>query len=76
MAPRLILVSNRVNVPNDGQRQAGGLSVAVNAALKNREGVWFGWSGKVCNEGETPQTSVVERRRRTFVTLDLSQNDF
>ncbi|HLJ71012.1 MAG TPA: alpha,alpha-trehalose-phosphate synthase (UDP-forming) [Roseiarcus sp.] len=77
MAPRLILVSNRVNVPVAGvPRQAGGLTVAVNAALKQREGVWFGWSGKVSKEGETPAASVILRRRRTYITLDLSENDF
>ena len=76
MAPRLILVSNRVNVPNGGPRQAGGLTVAVNAALKNREGVWFGWSGKVSGKDETPTASVIERRHKTFITLDLSENDF
>jgi trehalose 6-phosphate synthase len=77
MAPRLILVSNRVNVPVAGvPRQAGGLTVAVNAALKQREGVWFGWSGKVSKEGETPAASVILRRRRTYITLDLSDTDF
>ena len=44
--PRLVVVSNRVAVPDpEGPRQAGGLAVAVNAALKHREGLWFGWSG-------------------------------
>ncbi|HXW20872.1 MAG TPA: trehalose-6-phosphate synthase [Roseiarcus sp.] len=77
MAPRLILVSNRVNVPAVGApRQAGGLTVAVNAALKQREGVWFGWSGKVSANGDTPSASVILRRRRTYITLDLSENDF
>ena len=38
MAPRLILVSNRVSIPDSsGPRQAGGLTVAVHAALKRRE---------------------------------------
>jgi trehalose 6-phosphate synthase len=77
MAPRLILVSNRVNVPVAGvPRQAGGLTVAVNAALKQREGVWFGWSGKVSKEGEAPAAAVTLRRRRTYITLDLSETDF
>ena len=61
MAPRLILVSNRVNVPNSGPRQAGGLTIAVNAALKH-EGVWFGWSGKVSKEGARPTPTVVQRQ--------------
>jgi trehalose 6-phosphate synthase len=77
MAPRLILVSNRVNVPDaDGSRQAGGLTVAVNAALKQREGVWFGWSGNVSEEAVQPAPTVIERRMRTYITLDLSQTDF
>jgi trehalose 6-phosphate synthase len=76
MAPRLILVSNRVNVPDGGPRQAGGLTVAVNAALKQREGVWFGWSGKVSDDDEMPPPTVIERRRRTFITIDLSKTDF
>ena len=41
--PRLVVVSNRVAVPDpEGPRLAGGLAVAVNAALKRREGLWFG----------------------------------
>ena len=76
MAPRLILVSNRVNVPDGGPRQAGGLTVAVNAALKQREGVWFGWSGNVSDDDELPPPTVIERRRRTYITIDLSKTDF
>src|SRR5258708_3246808 len=77
MAPRLILVSNRVNVPDSkGARQAGGLTVAVNAPLKHRESLWSGWSGNVSKDGETPAPNVVQRRDRTYVTLDLSETDF
>ena len=71
--PRLIIVSNRVAVPDpEGPRQAGGLAVAVNAALKRREGIWFGWSGRISDE-DTP--TVVERRQLTFITLDLPAGD-
>jgi trehalose 6-phosphate synthase len=76
MAARLVLVSNRVNVPDGGPRQAGGLTVAVNAALKQREGVWFGWSGKVSAAAALPAPTVIERRRRTYITIDLSNTDF
>jgi len=74
--PRLIVVSNRVAVPGTDAPQAGGLAVAVNAALKQREGIWFGWSGRVAEEGAVPQPTVVGRQRRTFITLDLSAVDF
>jgi trehalose 6-phosphate synthase len=76
MAPRLILVSNRVNLPDGGSKQAGGLTVAVNAAMKNRVGVWFGWSGKVGEGAESPAPTVTERHHRTYITLDLSKTDF
>jgi trehalose 6-phosphate synthase len=77
VVPRLIIVSNRVAVPgNEAPRQAGGLAVAVDAALKQREGIWFGWSGRVAEDGAAPQPIVVRRQRRTFITLDLSSVDF
>jgi trehalose 6-phosphate synthase len=74
--PRLIIVSNRVAVPDpEGPRQAGGLAVAVNAALRRREGIWFGWSGRISEEGAPNAPVVVERRQHTFITVDLSADD-
>jgi hypothetical protein len=63
VAPRLIVVSNRVAVPGaKAPRHAGGLAVAVDAALKRRGGIWFGWSGMVAEDGAAPQPTVVRRR--------------
>jgi trehalose 6-phosphate synthase len=77
VVPRLILVSNRVTVPDpEGSRQAGGLAIAVDAALKRREGIWFGWSGRVSKDGSGLEPIMVQRHRRTFITLDLSAVDF
>ena len=75
MGARLIIVSNRVAVPESPRTPlAGGMAVAVKAALKNRNGMWFGWSGKVAEEpNEEPQ--VVEINKITYVLIDLSQND-
>jgi trehalose 6-phosphate synthase len=76
MSPRLIIVSNRVAVPEPGNKQmAGGLVVAVKAALRNRTGVWFGWSGKI-DETETAEPCTVERNHVTYAVIDLSKNDF
>ena len=49
------------------------MAVAVKAALKNRNGMWFGWSGKVSRS----QRRAAGRRRNkiTYVLIDLSQND-
>ena len=71
---RLVVVSNRVALPGAG-RQAGGLTVAVNAALRKQPGIWFGWSGKVTDDG-TPEPLVVESRGITFMALDLPRQDY
>src|SRR5688500_17752286 len=56
---RLIVVSNRVAIPNrDGNHQAGGLAVAVRSLLKRHEGLWFGWSGTVSDRKSTRLNST------------------
>ncbi len=74
MGARLIIVSNRVAVPNSPRTPlAGGMAVAVKAALKNCTGMWFGWSGKVTDE--TTNVSAVEVNKVTYVLIDLSKSD-
>jgi len=69
---RLVIVSNRVALP--GEKRAGGLAVAVKAALRGRNGVWCGWSGRVTEE--TPGApEIVHGRNVDFVALDLSAAD-
>ena len=75
MGARLIIVSNRVAIPDPaGAPVAGGMAVAVKAALKNRDGLWFGWSGKVTDE-QTGEPRAVEVNKVTYVLIDLSQTD-
>jgi trehalose 6-phosphate synthase len=75
MGPRLIIVSNRVAVPDPpGTPLAGGMAVAVKAALKNRAGMWFGWSGAVTDE-PTGEPRIVEVNQVTYVLIDLSKTD-
>ena len=72
---RLIVVSNRVNAPESkGRAPAGGLAVALSAALREYSGFWFGWSG------QTSETFTGEIERRmvddvTVVTVDLEEAD-
>jgi len=72
---QLIVVSNRVAVPerSTGAR-AGGLEIAVNAALKERSGIWFGWSGRIATRG-TIATQRTVQRDIAFITIDLSRED-
>ncbi len=53
---RLVVVSNRVAVPDEGSVRAGGLEVAVKAALKRMEGTWFGWSGDIAPRSKAKTT--------------------
>lgn len=46
---RLVVVSNRVSLPTE--TRAGGLAVALRAALAEDGGLWFGWSGKRVRSG-------------------------
>lgn len=76
MAGRLILISNRVAVPGTRGQRAGGLAVAVNAAQKQRDTVWLGWSGRVSEGESAPPPEVIQRQRRSYVLLDLPANDY
>ena len=73
MVARLVIVSNRIALP--GSRQAGGLVVAVKAALRGRNGVWCGWSGRVTEDAPVAP-EVIEGKRLSYVALDLSAADY
>jgi trehalose 6-phosphate synthase len=73
---RLIIVSNRVALPSrDGGAQAGGLAVAIRAALRHRPGVWFGWSGRVAPQ-HAVTTSELGQGGLSYVVTDLAQEDY
>ena len=73
--PRLIAVSNRVQVETEGQSaNRGGLAVALAAALRESNGIWFGWSGEQTEEF----TGQITFRRADGVataTIDLEAQD-
>jgi len=73
---RLIVVSNRVTPPAPkGEGAAGGLAVALTAALREFSGVWFGWSGRTVPvfTGE-PTVSCVNGV--TTAVIDLEEADY
>jgi trehalose 6-phosphate synthase len=70
---RLVVVSNRVSIP-DGINRAGGLEVALRPALEHRGGVWFGWSGKAVAQSQVKRHTVVQKNV-TYVVTDLSTED-
>ena len=75
MTNRTVVVSNRVAPIDEGRTAAGGLAVAVLAALRRSGGIWFGWSGEVvASPGET--VHLTERGRLATATVDLGEDDY
>lgn len=73
---RLIVVSNRVSAPErKAQAPAGGLAVALCAALREYSGFWFGWSGRT-TETFTGKIDAHVVDDITVVTVDLEEADF
>lgn len=70
---RLVVVSNRVALP--GSDQAGGLAVALNAALQETGGLWFGWSGRTVR-GASGELHELREGDIAYLTVDLSKEDF
>jgi trehalose 6-phosphate synthase len=70
---RLVVVSNRVTMPNENR--AGGLAVALRAALAEHGGLWFGWSGKRVREPSGQMHDVRDGKTR-YSTVDLAYDDF
>ncbi len=71
---RLIVVSNRVTPSDSGNASAGGMAVALLAALKQRGGLWFGWNGEACqNRDINPE--IIKTGSLTFATIPLPEPD-
>lgn len=73
--PRLVVVSNRVAVPDvTGKGTAGGLAVALREAFQGYQGLWFGWSGRVAAQ-PNPLPRIVDKEDVQYVLLDLTPLD-
>ena len=70
------MISNRVAVPKArGVTGAqGGLAGALNSALKDNGGIWFGWSGQE-SEDRTGNINLQRNDGVTTATIDLSHRD-
>jgi trehalose 6-phosphate synthase len=68
---RLVMVSNRVALPDESR--AGGLAIALKAAMEEGGGLWFGWSGKVAKT--SGEVHDVQAGKVRYVTVDLSRKD-
>ncbi|MDB5405438.1 MAG: Alpha,alpha-trehalose-phosphate synthase 2 [Rhodospirillales bacterium] len=73
LARRLVVVSNRLPAER-GKSSTGGLAVAVQAALEQSGGIWFGWSGHIGEAGAPPH--IVDTGRLSYATVDLTRQDY
>ena len=69
---RLVVVSNRIALPD--QTSTGGLASAMRAALQERGGLWFGWSGKLAAHTAAELHHLADGPI-DYVTIDLSRAD-
>lgn len=76
---KLIVLSNRVNLPNKQSPKAvaGGLAVALQEALAKDGGIWVGWNGQVVtNISDMPDTvnqfAIEQHDKVTYVTTAFS----
>jgi trehalose 6-phosphate synthase len=73
--PRLVVVSNRVAVPDRADKgAAGGLAVALSEAFQRYEGLWFGWSGKVAS-APALRPRIVDGARVKYALMDVTPLD-
>ncbi|MEH6468917.1 MAG: alpha,alpha-trehalose-phosphate synthase (UDP-forming) [Porticoccus sp.] len=72
---RLVVVSNRIAKATDKKAAAGGLAVALQQALQEKGGIWFGWSGKISSN--TPvEPEITKIGPVTYATIDLSRKNY
>ena len=74
---RLVVISNRVAVPKarGAAGAQGGLAGALNAALKEKGGIWFGWSGQECETFTGALNVQKSDEGVTTATIDLEHQD-
>ncbi len=74
---RLVVVSNRIAVPDGTKASAGGLTVGIVDALKTTGGLWFGWNGEINEIGEDDEDmDLFEQDSVTYASFGLNQNDY
>lgn len=71
---RLVVVSNRVAPIDEGRAAAGGLAVAVLAALREMGGVWFGWNGEIVST-QPAKADLQKVGNLTYATVGMTRRD-
>lgn len=73
---KLIVLSNRVSLPNPDKPAAGGLAVALQDALDETGGIWLGWNGEQIADTQQPEFSLIEYQGVEYLTCPLSHQQY
>ena len=73
---KLIVLSNRVSLPNPDKPAAGGLAVALQDALTESGGIWLGWNGDIVADGETTPFGLLQQGNIEYLTCPLNQTEY
>ena len=72
-AGRLVVVSNSVALPKEAR--AGGLAAAMQGALNETGGLWFGWSGRIAT-AEARELREERDGNIDYALLDLTRAEY
>ena len=73
---KLIVLSNRVSLPNPDQATAGGLAVALQDALSDIGGVWLGWNGEQVKNQAAVHFNEIEHNGVEYITCPFTQEQY
>lgn len=73
---KLIVLSNRVNLPNPDNMNAGGLAVALQDALHDIGGIWIGWNGTRVDQAKEQKFQVLKHQNVEYHTSPLSEAQY
>lgn len=72
---RLVVVLNRTGDISRGS-QAGGLATAIGYALRDTDGIWFGWSGQVVADDARNGLNLERQGNVTIATQPLTETEY
>ena len=73
---KLIVLSNRVSLPNPDKATAGGLAVALQDALNDIGGVWLGWNGEQVENQTDTHFNEIEYHGVEYLTCPLTPEQY
>lgn len=73
---KLIILSNRVSLPQPDHPSAGGLAVALQDALDDVGGIWLGWNGQQIADHLSNEFSHIEDQHVDYITCPLQHSQY